>query len=75
MKHKSHTNQSTEVAAIAYWIDSHLSKSERPEDPRTPNGKYPKPLCNVHKTYQAIRKPRCECKECWNAYNKKNKNG
>jgi len=25
-------------------------------------------LCNRHKNYKAMRKPRTNCKECWEAY-------
>jgi DNA gyrase/topoisomerase IV subunit A len=28
--------------------------------------------CRVHPNYQAKRKPRCNCKECWDIWNKKN---
>lgn len=28
-------------------------------------------LCSIHKTYRAIRKPRTNCGQCWDAYHAK----
>lgn len=27
--------------------------------------------CKKHKTYQGVRKPRTQCRDCWNIYNSK----